>query len=246
MFRWPSIISRLNPATQYWLAAYGCLACAHLGAKWWQFKLFSYATKPLLMALLLAYLHRAMPGGEGGFRFLLSWGLVFALLGDVFLMLAEIAPAQHDVFYLCGMGSFLLTHGFYIAAFARYRWEDKGLLRRRPWAALPLLAVWGGMNWYLSASVPPFLFVPMVIYGTALTLMALSCLNLQGKVAFGAWYQMFAGVLLFLLSDSMIALNKHKFAIPQAGFWIMLTYLLAQYLIAEGAIAAKKQAETHA
>jgi uncharacterized membrane protein YhhN len=241
MIRWPSFKFRLSPATRFWLAAYGCLACAHLGAKWWQFALLSYATKPLLMALLLAHLRHAK-AVPPIFRVWLSWGLAWALLGDVFLMLAEVLPAQHDLFYLSGMGSFLLTHLAYIVAFAGYRRDSEGLLRARPWAGLPVVAAWLGVGLYVAPGVPPHLFGPTAVYATTLAAMALAGLNLARKMNFAAWYQMFGGVSLFMLSDSMIAVNKHRLALPQAGFWIMLTYLLGQYLIVEGSLNADREA----
>jgi uncharacterized membrane protein YhhN len=38
----------------------------------------------------------------------------------------------------------------------------------------------------------------------------------------------------FLLSDALLAINKFVAPIPMAGFWVMLTYITAQYLIVKG------------
>jgi uncharacterized membrane protein YhhN len=48
------------------------------------------------------------------------------------------------------------------------------------------------------------------------------------------------GSLLFLASDSMIAINKFTTEIPMAGFWIMISYILAQYLIMRGLVLEKE------
>jgi uncharacterized membrane protein YhhN len=37
-----------------------------------------------------------------------------------------------------------------------------------------------------------------------------------------------------VISDSMIAIDKFYTQIPLAGFWIMITYISAQYLIMRG------------
>jgi uncharacterized membrane protein YhhN len=47
----------------------------------------------------------------------------------------------------------------------------------------------------------------------------------------------FLGALLFMISDSLIALDRFGsdlLPLPWAGFWIMLTYIAAQYLIVVG------------
>jgi len=49
----------------------------------------------------------------------------------------------------------------------------------------------------------------------------------------------FIGSILFVWSDSLIAFNKFSLEIPLAGFWIMLTYMAAQYLIMRGLILEK-------
>jgi uncharacterized membrane protein YhhN len=50
----------------------------------------------------------------------------------------------------------------------------------------------------------------------------------------GKW--MMIGALLFVISDSVLAVNKFYQAFEAAGIVIMLTYGLAQFLIVEGAV----------
>ena len=47
---------------------------------------------------------------------------------------------------------------------------------------------------------------------------------------------MVAGALLFVLSDSILAINKFYMPFDLAGTFIMLTYGFAQYLIVQGAV----------
>jgi uncharacterized membrane protein YhhN len=44
----------------------------------------------------------------------------------------------------------------------------------------------------------------------------------------------FIGAFLFVMSDSVLGLNKFVFDIPLAGFWIMGTYIPAQYFLVKG------------
>ncbi|MEO1434659.1 MAG: lysoplasmalogenase family protein, partial [Bacteroidota bacterium] len=73
-----------------------------------------------------------------------------------------------------------------------------------------------------------------------ITLMALSCLNASTRLHHAAFRRMFIGVVLFLCSDTLIALSRFatQLEVPDASFWIMLTYGLAQYFIVHGAIVA--------
>ena len=53
------------------------------------------------------------------------------------------------------------------------------------------------------------------------------------NVSFGL---VFLGSILFMFSDSVLAINKFFKPVPAAGFWIMSTYILAQFLIIHGLV----------
>ena len=76
----------------------------------------------------------------------------------------------------------------------------------------------------------------IIIYAFSLILMSMMALNRSGRVGARSARLVFLGSLFFLLSDSMIAVNKFHAAIPLAGFLIMITYITAQYLIMRGLI----------
>ncbi|HET7725490.1 MAG TPA: lysoplasmalogenase family protein, partial [Propionibacteriaceae bacterium] len=73
------------------------------------------------------------------------------------------------------------------------------------------------------------LLVPLAVYAVVLTAMALLASGL-GPLAT-------AGGLVFLLSDSLLALRVFAYpSVPTLGVWIMLTYVLGQALIVLGAL----------
>jgi uncharacterized membrane protein YhhN len=76
----------------------------------------------------------------------------------------------------------------------------------------------------------------IVLYALSLMGMSMMALNRLGRVGRSSYLLVFIGSLLFLLSDSMIALNKFYSEFWLAGFWIMITYISAQYLIMRGLI----------
>jgi len=53
-----------------------------------------------------------------------------------------------------------------------------------------------------------------------------------------AWYYL-AGATSFVVSDSLLAVNKFYQPFAYAGVFIMLTYCAAQYLIVRGYIEQK-------
>jgi uncharacterized membrane protein YhhN len=61
-------------------------------------------------------------------------------------------------------------------------------------------------------------------------------LNRNGRVNFNSYFLVFVGSVLFVLSDSLLALNKFYMEISMAGFWIMILYISAQYLIMRGLV----------
>ncbi|GGZ79311.1 lysoplasmalogenase [Streptomyces subrutilus] len=166
--------------------------------------------KPLLMPLLVAYvLTRGAPR-------LLVAALLFGWGGDLALLF------DADPAFLVGMGSFAAGHVCYLVLFGRGR-TSPVLAGAYAVALLGTVALlWGDL--------PPELRVPVAGYSLLLTAMA------YRSSAFGAWAG--AGGALFLLSDTLIATGVAAWPQPpRPDFWIMATYLAAQYLLAGGVLA---------
>jgi uncharacterized membrane protein YhhN len=78
--------------------------------------------------------------------------------------------------------------------------------------------------------------LPVLIYGIVISVMfmlAMHMLFIKNKSA-GQW--MMTGALMFVISDSVLAINRFYQSFEMAGAIIMLTYGLAQLFITEGAI----------
>ncbi|MCB5168108.1 lysoplasmalogenase [Streptomyces bambusae] len=165
--------------------------------------------KPLLMPLLAGWaLTRRAPA-------LLATALLFGWGGDVALLF------DADLAFLLGMGSFAAGHVCYLALFGRGR------------TSLPVgagfAAVLTGTVALLWADLPGELRVPVAGYSLLLTAMAYRA-GALGPVAA-------AGGALFLLSDTLIATGVAAWPqLPRPDFWIMATYLAAQYLLTRGVL----------
>jgi uncharacterized membrane protein YhhN len=187
-----------------------------------------YYTKPLLMPLLmLAYYMEVRPLGIFS-RILLS-GLFFSWVGDVLLMLESV----NGSFFIGGLLSFLTAHLMYIRYFTKTNSNDESYLKRRPIMLLVIVAYVIELMYILW----PYLGemkVPVLIYGSVIGIMLAFALWQIGKLERQAAILFTAGAAFFVLSDSLLAINKFRSQFPYAGMAIMFTYCLAQYLIARG------------
>ena len=77
------------------------------------------------------------------------------------------------------------------------------------------------------------LMIPVTIYTTIIMIMAITALFRKANGA----SLVLIGAMFFVASDSLLALNKFYQPFVAAGFWTMLTYILAQYFIITGMIS---------
>ncbi|MBO1335185.1 lysoplasmalogenase [Streptomyces sp. VRA16 Mangrove soil] len=169
--------------------------------------------KPLLIPVLLAYV--VMRGGPR-----LLWGaLLCGWAGDVLLLFDQ------DAAFLAGMGCFAAGHVCYLVLFRRYgQPRARGSL-----LGIVYFVVLTNTVAALWTDLPAGMRVPVAAYSVLLTAMAFGASRLGRTAGVGG--------ALFLLSDSLIALGVADWpALPQADFWIMLTYVAAQFLLAQGVL----------
>jgi uncharacterized membrane protein YhhN len=76
--------------------------------------------------------------------------------------------------------------------------------------------------------------LPVIIYTIVILTMLEAAINRYGKVNRLSFILVLAGAILFVISDSLIALNKFGFPFMFSGVAVMTTYIAAQYLIVAG------------
>ncbi len=187
-------------------------------------------SKPFLLLTLIGYYVYGRRGEALSISFLLA--LFFSWAGDVLLMFQEEAAG----FFIYGLVAFLIAHVFYIFAYRQHRTADdtnalQGLQRVR--FAFPVVLAGSGLVVILYPHLAD-LRLPVLVYALVLTLMVLSALVRYGRTQPGSFVMVFGGSLLFMISDSLLAINKFIEPLAQAGFLIMLTYTGAQMLIVMG------------
>ena len=78
--------------------------------------------------------------------------------------------------------------------------------------------------------------LPVILYAIVILTMLTGAINRIDKVKKGSYYLVLFGAILFVISDSSIAVNKFSHHFESSGFVIMSTYIVAQYLIVTGYI----------
>lgn len=178
-----------------------------------------YLGKPLATALILAL---ALLRGGGEYGLLIALGLLCSLAGDVFLML----PGDR---FVPGLVSFLLAHLAYLAAFARAGggpWGGTAFL-----SLAPLLA-YGAVVFLRLRSHLGALTVPVLGYILVILLMAWRAVEYARQVPGPGPRAAALGALLFVASDTALALNRFARPFRAAQAVVLGTYYAAQLLIA--------------
>ena len=190
-----------------------------------------YFTKPALMITLILYFLSAVKGTNFKDKTHFISAMIFALLGDTFLMFQR----QNSLFFMLGLGAFLLMQIGYSLFFNREIKIKKSLLFRKPYWII-LVIVYALTLYKIVSENVGGLKGAILVYTICIATMLLSAINRFGQISQNSFRWVFFGALFFLISDSVLAINKFAGAVPYAGFWIMSTYTLAQYLIVRGVI----------
>ena len=108
--------------------------------------------------------------------------------------------------------------------------------------AVVYVAVTAAILWVLRGKMPKPMFIPMFLYLLANATMNLFALmQLLGNPCAGSALA-YVGAVLFYVSDSALYLNKYyeKKIVFKAHFTIMVTYILAEFLITQGMLMLGK------
>lgn len=185
--------------------------------------------KPLLISSLLSYFIISTKNIASPFKKWVVGALVFSIAGDILLMFAN----ANELYFLLGLSAFLIAHIFYIICFHKIKMEEN-IEGKWQWAIVVVI------YYFLIISIlMPHLGemkIPVLVYGLVISFMLLVAMHLydlpNNKIA----RYILTGALFFVVSDSVLAVNKFYKPFAASGWLIMITYIAAQYLLTEGMI----------
>ena len=193
-------------------------------------KSIHYFAKPAIVISLLYYFIRNSQHLNSSVKKMTILGLSFSVLGDVLLMFVDSSPN----YFIQGLVAFLCAHVMYILVFLKHRNNSMNPL----WFILILLVYASGLFYLLKDGLGELL-IPVVVYMSIILTMGTTAFLRKGNVSKGSYNWVFIGAILFIISDSILALNKFYEEFWHSSISIMITYALAQYFITFGILKLK-------
>ncbi|MEO9893756.1 lysoplasmalogenase [Aurantibacter sp.] len=191
-------------------------------SEWWSYRIFS---KPLVVGSILVFL--LIQNVDKRTKNLVAAALSCGILGDVILIYARVS----EPLFIFGVLAFLIGHIFYALQFSRSRNKEIGIIA-------PLFVLLGyvmALLLYLRDSLYN-LAIPVAVYIIVLMIMILFAYVRDDSMTNNSYIYVLAGSLLFMLSNSILAITKFKSDIPYARILVMGIYGLAQLLMVIGII----------
>jgi uncharacterized membrane protein YhhN len=218
-------MSTRSLSTIYFAVGIIFIALETIGATW-----PGIIVKALIIPVLFFLYYRLIKGQINNFHRMIMSALVFSWLGDVTLEF----QAKNDLFFMVGLSCFLIAQVIYLIAFFSTKGENV-LFFKKIYLILPVI-LYGVFVIYILYDGLGDMKIPVIIYTAVILTMLTSALNREKKVNRNSYILVLVGAIFFILSDSILAINKFGYQFDLAGIANMLTYIIAQYLIAIGCL----------
>lgn len=167
---------------------------------------------------------------------LLLTALVFSWIGDIILMFAD----KGELYFIFGLVSFLIAHIIFILLFTKQEKENTST-NKLFWVGLIIVGIYlFGMLSLLYPSLGD-LKIPVTVYAITISTMLLMAIKGYFNWSKPSNLTVLLGALIFVSSDSILAINKFHSELPKSGFLIMITYIVAQFLITKGILNLNKK-----
>jgi len=178
-----------------------------------------YLCKPLTMVMIITIAMRGAKTGRSFYAYAVAGGLLFSMAGDIFLMLPS------DCF-IQGLVSFLIGHLFYISAFTYGR-----RFKVSPWV-LAAFACYGVVIFLVLLPNLGDVTVPVAVYIVAILIMGWQAWERRAVLGTSGAMLALTGAILFIMSDSILALNRFGTPFHIGRLLNLATYFTAQWCMA--------------
>ncbi|MEO8932762.1 MAG: lysoplasmalogenase [Xanthomarina sp.] len=190
----------------------------------------NYLAKPALLISLIIFFWKQSAHLEKNLKTMVFLALIFSLLGDILLMFVRQSPN----YFIGGLLAFLTAHIFYVCVFLKQRNRSKnGAI------FILMMLAYGMLLFYFLQDGLRDMLIPVILYMAVILSMAATAFLRQGYVVKSNYVLVFIGAILFMISDSILALNKFYQPLPFTNFSIMFTYAFAQLFIVFGLLKQK-------
>jgi uncharacterized membrane protein YhhN len=175
----------------------------------------NFAIKAIPVISLSALAFTTISGSRGKLLFV---SLLLCAAGDIALELGA------GKYFIIGLGFFLIAQIMFIVTFSR----DSKMQR----FMIPIIVILAIYAIAMASIMTPSLkemAIPVYFYLVVITLMGIFAALRASKNKLTLY-----GAVSFIVSDSIIAINKFMMPVPAADYLVMVTYYLALFLITFG------------
>lgn len=188
-------------------------------------KTLHYISKPAIVISLIFFFIVYAKTVNTKTKNLTLLALICSVVGDILLMFVDC----HPNFFIGGLISFLLAHLMFVKIFYLKRNS-----KNKPLGITTILLLYAFGLFFMLKDNLGDLLIPVLFYMAIILLMVILAFLRLGNVSKLSFYLVFFGALCFIISDSLLALNKFYKPIAFENISIMLTYALAQLGIVLG------------
>lgn len=217
-----------NNRNSVWLWVFVSVSVLHLLGFIFENGIVRHLTKPLLLISLGLFYRSSV--NKINWIYLIA--VFFSFLGDVLLIF------DSELNFILGLATFLISHIFYIVMVLKGLEQSSHVNKVR--AAIPFIVLFFVLISFLKDSLDVML-IPVVVYGLVISLFGtMALLNFKLKKNKPSLI-LLIGAILFIISDSILAINKFYSAKEILAVSVMITYLLAQYCICVSVIQSDRK-----
>ena len=140
------------------------------------------------------------------------------------------------MYFMLGIGAFLLAQVSYTInfQFLKEKYSKGFQFLSIVWALI--IIIYSVNIWFdLRLKLGDY-YIPVMMYLIVISMMAISAGSRYRKTHTGSFILCYTGAIVFMISDTLIAINKWHHAIENERLIVMTTYILAQWMIINGII----------
>lgn len=196
---------------------------------------YRFISKPFVILLLLGFYYKNKTGENNKKHLWMFLGLIFFLIGDILII-------NHLNIVLLGLSLLFFSIGKVFFCFKFSHKQDFNLYRLVPFSIIMFVYAFFLISIVLNG-LKGFLIPALISFFLSLLMFQFAFLR-KGIFNKKSYLFVFFGVILFILSESIMAIKTFRRDLPFEDFLIMMLYGSAMYFIVLG-VAHERQCKVN-
>ena len=191
----------------------------------------SYITEPLLIVMLAVFFLANTQKIRISFRILMMIALCFSLAGNVALFFEHMG----EQYFIIGLAAYLVTHLAFILFFLAIRYDNFPLPNCK-WPTIFLIE--GALLLFIFSMLPYLgdMSLLVIVYAVFISFTLLTSIHAFRLREQSIGWRCIIGAVLFIISDSLLAIDHFYHSVPAADVMTMATYGMALWGLGTGGL----------